>query len=79
MVGPATPTSPSRGEGARRKALEEIVRTLVGMGVGKLVLESRNATHDKRDIELLVSMRRRGEATEFEKVTIHGPASGVPL
>ena len=66
-----------RLERARRKALEEIVRRLMDMGVGKLVLESRNPTHDKRDRQLLVSMRCRGEATEFDLE--HVPGSSEPL
>ena len=47
------------------------------MGVRKLVLESRNDTHDKRDRELLVSMRRRGEALNFDLE--HVPGKDEPL
>ena len=47
------------------------------MGVRKLVLESRNDTHDKRDRELLVSMRRRGEALDFDLE--HVPGKAEPL
>ena len=62
----ALPLEGARPERARRKALEAIVRRLIDMGIRKLVLESRNDTHDKRDRELLVSMRRKGEALDFD-------------
>ena len=73
----ALPLEGTKPERARRKALEEIVRRLIDMGVRKLVLESRNDTHDKRDRELLVSMRRRGEALDFDLE--HVPGKDEPL
>ena len=47
------------------------------MGIRKLVLECRNDTHDKRDRELLVSMRRKGEALDFDLE--HVPGKDEPL
>ncbi len=73
----ALPLDGRKVERARRKALEEIVLALEAMGVGKLVLESRNQTHDKRDRELIVSLRRKGEAREFDLE--HVPGSSEPL
>lgn len=73
----ALPLERTKVERARRKALEEVVRRLIGMGIGKLVLESRNDSHDKRDRELLVSMRRRGEALSFDLE--HVPGKDEPL
>ena len=66
-----------RLERARRKALEAMVRVLEEEGVGRLVLESRNPVHDKRDRELLVSMRRKGEAATFDLE--HVPGECEPL
>lgn len=73
----ALPLGGTKTERARRKALEEIVRRLIDMDVCKLVLESRNDTHDKRDRELLVSMRRKGEALNFDLE--HVPGKDEPL
>ena len=73
----ALPLEGTKTERARRKALEEIVRRLIDMSVCKLVLESRNDTHDKRDRELLVSMRRKGEALNFDLE--HVPGKDEPL
>ena len=73
----AMPLEGVKLERARRKALEALVRALIDMGIGKLVLESRNAVHDKRDRELLVSMRRKSEAAEFDLE--HIPGDSEPL
>ena len=73
----ALPLVGTKVERARRKALEVIVRRLIEMGVSKLVLESSNDTHDKRDRELLVSMHRRSEALGFDLE--HVPGKDEPL
>ena len=61
----AAPLEGGKLERARRKALEGLVRALIDAGVGVLVLESRNAAHNNRDIDLLQSMRRKIEAYSF--------------
>ena len=73
----ALPLEGHKDERARRKALEALILRLQSAGITKLVLESRNDVHDKRDRELLVSMRRKGEAFGFDLE--HVPGKSEPL
>lgn len=73
----ALPLDGTKTERARRKALEALVRSLIERGARKLILESRNDTHDKRDREFLVSMRSKGEALTFS--LDHVPGRDEPL
>lgn len=68
----ALPVVGNKDERARRKALEVLILRLQADGITKLVLESRNEAHDKRDRELLVSMRRKGEVFGFDLEHVSG-------
>lgn len=68
----AMPLASTKTERARRKSLKAMILELLRLGVGRLILESRNATQDKRDIDLLLAMRRKGEVATFDIEHISG-------
>lgn len=55
----ATPLNGRKQERARRKALEALLPALEARGMTMLVLESRGRINDRRDIELLLALRRQ--------------------
>ena len=61
----AAPLEGKKTERARRKALESLIRALAEIDVDALVLESRGAKEDKRDIDLLMGMRQRKDVRVF--------------
>ena len=56
----AAPLPRRKQERARRKCLEALLPELEARGVGKLVLEARDESKNGKDIELLMSLRRKG-------------------
>ena len=66
----------TKQERARRKCLEALLAVLENKGVGKLVLESRDGSLDKRDIDLLLSSRRSKKIKTID--LHHAPGAGEP-
>lgn len=60
------PLPKKKQERGRRKCLERLLPELESNGVSFFVLESRGNQKDKKDIELLLSMRRKGLIDEIE-------------
>lgn len=62
----AAPINPSKQERARRKAMEALLPLLEGMGVAKLVMESRFPAADAKDVAHFRSMRKKGLVSAIE-------------
>lgn len=56
----------------RRKCLENMYFELSNMGVQQVVLESRQVAQNKKDIEHIVALQGRGEASKIRIVHIRG-------
>lgn len=56
------PMNPRKQERARRKCLESLIYFLVDDGIQELVLEARGPALDKRDIQLVDTLKSRGYA-----------------
>jgi hypothetical protein len=56
----ATPVDNKRQDRARRHSLERLVWELAGLGVAKVVAESRQPVRDRADTRALAGFRRRG-------------------
>ena len=60
------PMNPRKQERARRKCLEKMVGMLVEQGVDKLVLEARDPRLDRRDVQLVDTMKSPHRGLTFE-------------
>ncbi len=60
-----TPMNPHKQERARRKCLEAMVGILVEQGVKELVLEARDSSLDKRDIQLVDTIKSKHHGLAF--------------
>lgn len=56
----------NKQERARRKCLETLLPYLETLGVSLLTLESRGQLNDKRDIDLLLTLRRKGAVSTID-------------
>ena len=57
MVVVATPADTRRPERARAKCLERMLQELDGLGVGQLIMETRTASLNQRDLVLIDHLR----------------------
>lgn len=62
----ASPIDPRKQERARRKDLETLLPLLEGMGIAKLIMESRFPAADAKDMALYRSMRKKGLINAIE-------------
>ena len=71
-----TPLEKHKQERARRKCLELLLTTLEGLGIDKLILESREADLDKKDVDLLFYARQNMMISNID--IAHVPGFGEP-
>ena len=72
------PVNPRRQERARRQCIEALLYHLESAGTAHVLLETRNATADRRDIAAVDQFRARGVISHAIRVD-HGRPSEEPL
>lgn len=72
------PVNPRRQERARRQCIEALLHHLEAAGTAHVLLETRNATADRRDIAAVDQCRSRGAISHAIRVD-HGRPSEEPL
>ncbi|WP_147050740.1 hypothetical protein [Kocuria flava] len=78
MVVVASPLNPRKQERARAACMERLCWELGGMGVSRVVLESRTPSLNKRDDELIKHLRGKKSLPQGLRVDIELP-SGEPM
>lgn len=78
LVVVGAPVNPRRQERARRQCIETLLYYLEAAGTGHVLLETRNATADRRDIATVDQCRARGVISHAIRVD-HARPSEEPL